>query len=97
MRTKELTKKEKEKKIKIIYFIMYLILVFIVLFCLGNILFLGLELNHQKIKLNASQELLIFSIEELSYCVNNLNISFEDFSDDFVRYKVEEIMEKKNE
>ncbi len=72
----------KNLKIVIVIMIFVLLLAVILMFSFENY-----------IQEKAFQDFTIFQVEMLSYCVNQTNYSsFEDFSDDFLRYKTEQLI-----
>lgn len=43
----------------------------------------------------ATVDLVLFAGEEVAYCTEKLNMSTDDFGDEFIRYKTEELLAKK--
>jgi len=52
------------------------------------------QLKQEKVKTEACMELMIFNVEQIGYLIDRFNITIDDFSADFLRFKVEEMIEE---
>jgi hypothetical protein len=71
-----------ESQRKSVKFLVVLVIIGMVGTCI-----LGASSFNYMIKYQKSQELLIFGLEELQYCIDNQNITIDEFAREFLTYK----------
>ena len=81
--TKEKMTKDKENKF---------ITLFIILAIISLLLF-GLLVN-ERMKSISERKVLLFAIEELNYCINKTNLTYEQLNNEFLKYKLDKLLKE---
>jgi len=69
-----------------------LIILFIILAIISLLLF-GLLVN-ERMKSISERKVLLFAIEELNYCINKTNLTYEQFNNEFLKYKLDKLLKE---
>ena len=85
--TKEKMTKDKENKLITLFIILAITSLII------SLLLFGLLVN-ERMKSISERKVLLFVIEELNYCVNKTNLTYEQLNNEFLKYKLDKLLKE---
>jgi len=51
-------------------------------------------LVNERMKSISERKVLLFAIEELNYCINKTNLTYEQFNNEFLKYKLDKLLKE---